>query len=47
MMAIKNHFLKSKPVSKVRFTVPAEKARSVVVVGSFNEWNGEYTTLKK
>jgi 1,4-alpha-glucan branching enzyme len=46
-MAIKKQFLKSKPVCKVTFTVPAEKATSVAVVGSFNQWNTEYTTLKK
>jgi 1,4-alpha-glucan branching enzyme len=46
-MAIKKQFLKSKPVCKVTFTVPAEEANSVAVVGSFNEWNAESTTLKK
>jgi 1,4-alpha-glucan branching enzyme len=46
-MAIKKQFLKSKPVCKVTFTVPAEKATSVSVVGSFNEWNAECKTLKK
>jgi 1,4-alpha-glucan branching enzyme len=46
-MAIKKQFLKSKPVCKVTFTVPAEEATSVAVVGSFNEWNAKSTTLKK
>lgn len=46
-MAIKKQFLKSKPVCKVTFTLPAEEAKSVAVVGSFNEWNGEATPLKK
>ncbi|MGK0412195.1 MAG: 1,4-alpha-glucan branching enzyme [Polaribacter sp.] len=46
-MAIKKQFLKSKPVCKVTFTVPAEEASSVAVVGSFNEWNVEATPLKK
>lgn len=46
-MAIKKQFLKSKPVCKVTFTVPAEEAKSVAVVGSFNEWNAEATPLKK
>jgi 1,4-alpha-glucan branching enzyme len=46
-MAIKKQFLKSKPVCKVTFTVPAEEATSVAVVGSFNEWNATSTTLKK
>ncbi|PQJ79458.1 isoamylase early set domain-containing protein [Polaribacter porphyrae] len=46
-MAIKKQFLKSKPVCKVTFTVPAEEAKSVAVVGSFNEWNEKATPLKK
>lgn len=46
-MAIKKQFLKSKPVCKVTFTVHAEMATNVSVVGSFNEWNTESTTLKK
>ena len=46
-MAIKKQFLKSKPVCKVTFTVDAEEAKKVVVVGSFNEWNTEATPLKK
>ena len=46
-MAIKKQFLKSKPVCKVTFTVPAEEAKSVAVVGSFNEWNVEAMPLKK
>ncbi|WP_439128375.1 isoamylase early set domain-containing protein [Polaribacter sp.] len=46
-MAIKKQFLKSKPVCKVTFTVPAEEASNVAVVGSFNEWNAETTPLKK
>lgn len=47
-MAIKKQYLKSKPVCKVTFSVPAEEAKSVVVVGSFNEWNTKKATkLKK
>ena len=46
-MAITKQFLKSKPVCKVTFTVPAEEANEVKVVGSFNEWNQEATPLKK
>ncbi len=46
-MAIKKQFLKSKPVCKVTFTVPAEEAKNVAVVGSFNKWNEEATPLKK
>ncbi|GAB5565421.1 MAG: hypothetical protein Wins2KO_24840 [Winogradskyella sp.] len=46
-MAIKKQYLKSKPVCKVTFSVPAEEAKNVSVVGSFNEWNTEATELKK
>ena len=46
-MGIKKQFLKSKPVCKVTFTVPAENAKKVAVVGSFNEWNDKATPLKK
>jgi 1,4-alpha-glucan branching enzyme len=46
-MAIKKQFLKSKPVCKVTFSIPAEDAKEVVVVGTFNEWNTEATSLKK
>lgn len=46
-MAIKKQFLKSKPVCKVTFTVPAEEAQSVSVVGDFNKWNSQATELKK
>ena len=46
-MAISKKFLKSKPVCKVTFTVPAEEAKTVAVVGNFNEWNEKATPLKK
>ena len=46
-MAITKQFLKSKPVCKVTFTVPAEDANEVKVVRCFNEWNTEATALKK
>jgi len=46
-MAIKKQYLKTKPVCKVTFSVPAKEAKSVAVVGSFNEWNTEATELKK
>ncbi|MFY9241897.1 MAG: isoamylase early set domain-containing protein [Polaribacter sp.] len=46
-MAIKKQFLKSKPVCKVTFTLDAEEAKKVAVVGSFNEWNEKATPLKK
>jgi 1,4-alpha-glucan branching enzyme len=38
-MAITKQYLKSKPVVKVTFALPAEEAKKVTVVGSFNEWN--------
>ena len=47
-MAIKKQYLKSKPVCKVTFSVPAKEAKNVAVVGSFNEWNAKKATkLKK
>lgn len=46
-MAITKQYLKSKPVCKVTFTVPAETAKEVKVVGTFNEWNSKKTSLKK
>jgi len=46
-MAIKKQYLKTKPVCKVTFSVPAEEANSVAVVGTFNDWNPEATELKK
>lgn len=46
-MPIKKQFLKNKPVCKVTFTLAAEEAKNVTVVGSFNEWNSKATPLKK
>lgn len=46
-MAITKQYLKSKPVCKVTFSVPAEDAKEVAVVGSFNEWDAKATALKK
>ena len=46
-MAIKKQFLKSKPVCKVTFTVPAAEAKQVTVAGNWNEWNTEAEPLKK
>lgn len=43
-MSLKKKFLKSKPVCKVTFRLPAEAAETaenVVLVGDFNEWNPE------
>ena len=47
IMAIKKQYLKSKPVCKVTFTVPAEEAKKVAVVGDFNDWNPKGSMLKK
>ena len=46
-MAIKKQFLKSKPICKVTFTVPAANANQVTVAGNWNEWNTEVEPLKK
>ncbi|MFN3783737.1 MAG: isoamylase early set domain-containing protein [Spirosomataceae bacterium] len=49
-MAIKKQFLKSKPLCKVTFAVPAELvdgAKKIAVVGEFNEWDATATLLKK
>lgn len=46
-MAIKKQYLKSKPVCKVTFSVSAEDAKKVSVVGTFNEWNAKKAPLKK
>ena len=47
IMAITKQYLKTKPVCKVTFTVPAEEANEVVVAGSFNNWDNKATQLKK
>ncbi len=47
-MSISKQYLKSKPVCKVTFVVPAEQAaeaESVAVLGEFNDWQA--TELKK
>ena len=46
-MAIKKQYLKSKPICKVTFSIEAEEAKKVAVVGSFNEWNAKKAPLKK
>lgn len=49
-MAIKKQFLKSKPLCKVTFAVPAavvEGATKVAVVGEFNQWDASAHILKK
>ncbi len=46
-MAIKKQYLKSKPICKVTFSIEAEEANKVAVVGCFNEWNSKKAPLKK
>lgn len=46
-MPITKQYLKSRPVCKVTFTVPAAEANKVEVVGDFNEWNAKEASLKK
>ncbi len=46
-MAITKQYLKSKPVCKVTFSVPAKDAKKVVVVGDFNDWNITESKLRK
>ena len=46
-MAIKKQYLKSKPVFKVTFTVPAKEAKKVAVVGDWNKWSAKAEPLKK
>ncbi len=46
-MAITKQYLKGKPVCKVTFTVPAEEAAKVFVVGDFNQWNPKEGALRK
>lgn len=46
-MAITKQYLKSKPVCKVTFTVPAKEANNVSVAGEFNQWNTDAHVLKK
>lgn len=46
-MGITKQYLKSKPVCKVTFSVPAEDAKKVVVVGDFNNWSPKGSALKK
>ena len=47
---IKKQFLKSKPVCKATFTLPVEstpEAKSVAVVGEFNNWDLENAVKMK
>jgi 1,4-alpha-glucan branching enzyme len=46
-MGITKQYLKSKPICKVTFSVPAEDAKKVSVVGDFNNWSPKGSALKK
>lgn len=46
-MGISKQYLKTKPVCKVTFTVPAEEAKKVAVVGDFNNWKANKTSALK
>lgn len=49
-MAIAKQFLKSKPIVKVTFELPADAvngAKAVAVAGDFNNWDVSALTLKK
>jgi 1,4-alpha-glucan branching enzyme len=49
-MSLKKQYLKSKPVCKVTFSLPkaaASKAKKVMLVGEFNEWNSTALPMTK
>jgi 1,4-alpha-glucan branching enzyme len=50
-MALTKQYLKSKPICKVTFSLPAEAvadSKEVALVGDFNEWSADSATpLKK
>ena len=49
-MSLKKQFLKSKPVCKVTFTLPADLAdgaKKASVMGDFNNWDPKETTMRK
>jgi len=46
-MSVKKTYLKSKNVCRVTFSLPAEEAGEVYVVGDFNEWDKQATPMKK
>jgi 1,4-alpha-glucan branching enzyme len=49
-MSIKKQTLKSKPVCKVTFRIPKEKAleaSKATIVGDFNEWKEEVNPMQK
>ncbi|MFV0541053.1 MAG: isoamylase early set domain-containing protein [Aestuariibaculum sp.] len=46
-MAITKKYLKSKPICKVTFSILAEDAKKVSLVGDFNKWSAKAHPLKK
>ncbi|UFH55657.1 isoamylase early set domain-containing protein [Spirosoma sp. KNUC1025] len=49
-MAVAKQFLKSKPIAKVTFELPAEAvngAKTVALAGEFNSWDPSAAALKK
>lgn len=49
-MSLKKQYAKTKPVCKVTFTIPktiAGTAKSIQLVGEFNNWNIHQTPLKR
>ena len=49
-MSIKKQYLKSKPVCKVTFKVPANEAKGaqkINLVGDFNNWDQKATEMKR
>ena len=46
-MSLKKNYLKTKNICRVTFSCPANDAKSVCLVGDFNEWNRQATPMKK
>ena len=49
-MAIKKQYLKSRPICKVRFIIPAEvgiAAQTANIVGEFNDWSFTANPMKR
>ncbi len=49
-MSIKKQYLKSKPMCKVTFRLPpkmAKDAKTVTIVGEFNDWRKDATPMKR
>lgn len=46
-MAIKKQFAKTKPVCKVTFSIAANEAKDVAVIGDFNNWDPKAGVLGK